>query len=186
MTADGSVQVYPSTSVSCCRRLQWFRRGGRQVTVAAWDPETVQNNISVPTGSKASLRHHNKCVPNCRCPVFHFCSLSLLPHCLSRICQGLTFLHRLHRITPNAPSKERSSLCYFLSSPRPPFSFIRSLFLNVNIFNLSIRHRSVWLRDPAVLPPEKFSRYPSDREMGQGCTNARRLNFCSVASVCFG
>ena len=30
----------------------------------------------------------------------------------------------------------------------------------------------------------KISRYPLDREMGQGCTNAERMNFFTGASVC--
>ena len=38
MTADGSVHVHPSTSVSCCLLLQWFRRGGRQRDRSGWGP----------------------------------------------------------------------------------------------------------------------------------------------------
>lgn len=105
--------------------------------------------------------------------MFHFSSLpatalSLKSFFSGRICQGLTFPHRPHPITPNAPSKERS--------------FIRSLFLIVSI-NLSIKTQICLAEGSGRFTPGKASQYPLEREMGQGCTNARRPNFCTGASV---
>ena len=63
-------------------------------------------------------------------------------------------------------------------------SFIRSLFLIVSILNLSIRQICSAERS-GRFTPGKFSRYLLDRGMGQGCTNDRRLHFCTAASkVC--
>jgi hypothetical protein len=79
-------QAHRSAAVGDCSGLGVQ---GDNVTVAAWDPGRatavrLSKTISLfLRQAKPRLRHHHKCVPNCRRPVFHFSNLSVLPLCLS-------------------------------------------------------------------------------------------------------